>query len=186
MDQPRLRRMATEPANVPANHSTAASTFLVMGPSGCGKTTIGRILAKHLRIGFIDADDFHGSQNRAKMASGIPLDDDDRLPWLIRLNGELLRRQQRGDSVVIACSALKESYRKNLFRKVLDPVIIWLDCSPAVLSRRLTERTDHFMPPELLQSQLDTLEPPTTSIRIDGDLSEKQIVRTIEDALAIR
>jgi len=131
--------------------------ILVMGVSGCGKTTIGEKLAKKLRCGFIDADDFHSPENRAKMAAGVALTDQDRTPWLQRLRQELVSRQ--GDHV-IACSALKTAYRK-----ILAPDrIIFLKGSAALLARRLSGRAGHFFNPHLLESQLAILEEPADAL----------------------
>src|SRR6202158_4046458 len=99
---------------------------LLMGVSGVGKTTIGQALAEALGWRFLDADDFHPPENVAKMAAGIPLDDTDRQPWLAKMNEELLKLQRGGSSAVLACSALKESYREQLARGVEDLEVVYL------------------------------------------------------------
>ncbi|WJY65541.1 Thermoresistant gluconokinase [Corynebacterium aquatimens] len=132
-----------------------------MGVSGCGKSTVGRVLADALGLPFIDGDDLHPAANIAKMARGTPLNDDDRVPWL-HLIGQALARStadDQADGVVVACSALKRSYRDIIRTHAPDAVFIHLDVPEDVLRTRLEQRTGHFMPPELLRSQLDTLEP---------------------------
>ncbi|MGE9269578.1 MAG: gluconokinase [Verrucomicrobiales bacterium] len=153
--------------------------FLIMGVSGSGKSTLGQALAQHLQIPFLDADDFHGEANRAKMAAGIPLTDEDRYPWLKRIHEEVRRHLAAGKSVALACSALKESYRAIL-REGLNAKIIWLDPGEEILARRLAERKGHFMPASLLASQLDTLEPPPKAIRLQGDDSTFEMIKIVK------
>ncbi|MBC2602713.1 gluconokinase [Puniceicoccus vermicola] len=157
--------------------------FLVMGVSGCGKTTVGQKLAEELHIPFLDADDFHGEANRAKMANGIPLTDEDRIPWMQRIHEEVRRHFAAGESVVLACSALRESYRSILCAGT-NCIIIWLDPREEILARRLAERTGHFMPASLLASQLETLEAPKNAIRIRGDLEIDEILREIKSHIS--
>jgi carbohydrate kinase (thermoresistant glucokinase family) len=136
---------------------------LVMGVSGAGKTTIGRLLAGRLGSRFIDADDHHPAANIAKMAAGIPLDDQDRWPWLDALN-VLAKREE---NAVLACSALKEAYRQRLLAGITDARIVYLHGTKAVIASRLAERKHRYMPASLLDSQLATLEPPQHAISID-------------------
>lgn len=131
---------------------------VVMGPSGSGKSTVGAGLARRLGAIFIDADDLHPAENIRKMSAGIPLDDDDRMPWL-RLVGQALAEH---DGVVVACSALKRSYRDAIRAEAPDAVFAELVMAPDVIEERMRDRADHFMPPALLQSQLRTLEPLAT------------------------
>ena len=141
---------------------------LVMGVSGAGKTAIGERLAQRLGFRFIDADDHHPAQNVAKMASGIPLDDADRQPWLEKLNSML-----RGETnAVLACSALKARYRETLARGVDDFRTIFLNPDPALVRARLEARKHRYMPASLLASQLATLEPPVEAMEVDvtGDV----------------
>jgi carbohydrate kinase (thermoresistant glucokinase family) len=128
--------------------------IVVMGPSGSGKSTVGAFLAETLGARFIDGDDLHPDANVRKMASGVPLDDDDRLPWL-RLVGETLQGEER---IVIACSALRRAYRDVIRSEAPDAFFAELAIGRAVLEERMRLRVDHFMPAALLDSQLGTLE----------------------------
>jgi gluconokinase len=136
---------------------------VVMGVSGSGKTEIGRRLAERLGCEFIEGDDFHPAANVAKMAGGTPLVDEDRWPWLARLNEELQRR----NAAVLACSALKDSYRTVLQKNIQDIVFAHLAGSFDLIQSRLAERKHRYMPASLLQSQFETLEPPRDAIVID-------------------
>ena len=127
-----------------------------MGVSGSGKSSVGAALAGRLRVPFEDGDDLHPSANIAKMARGEPLDDSDRRPWLDRV-GEWLR--DHADGGVIACSALKRSYRDRLRQHCADVDFLLLHSDRDVLERRQAARAGHFMPASLLASQLATLEP---------------------------
>lgn len=129
---------------------------VVMGVSAAGKSTTGRLLAAELAVDFLDADDLHPASNRAKMSAGTPLTDEDRMPWLDRVGDELAARSTEG--VVIACSALRRTYRDRIRERVPSVVFVHLHGSDALLAERAAGRTDHFMPPSLLRSQLDTLE----------------------------
>lgn len=136
----------------------SACHVVVMGVSGSGKTTVGKLLAQEIGGSFIDGDDLHPEANVAKMAAGIPLGDADRAPWLEMIGEEFVRAGEK--SLVVACSALKKSYREILRRA--DPAVrfVLLEGSRELLAARLGARSSgHFMPPSLLQSQLETLEP---------------------------
>ena len=132
---------------------------VVMGVSGSGKTTVGIELAALLGVPFVDADDLHPAANVAKMAAGHPLHDLDREPWL-RLVGEQLGQAPAG--LVVACSALKRSYRETLLAAAPGLRFLYLSADPALLVERMSQRTGHFMPATLLDSQLATLEPLAT------------------------
>lgn len=128
--------------------------LILMGVSGSGKTTLGQDLAQRTGWPFLDGDDFHTPQARAKMAAGLGLSDAERQPWLRRLRAELLARPQ----MILACSSLRRSYRDVL--RVLNTRFIFLDVPPELLLARLRQRDAHYAHADLLPSQLDTLEPP--------------------------
>ncbi len=133
---------------------------LVMGVSGSGKTTLGRALARELSAEFLEGDRFHPESNVAKMSRGEPLGDADRWPWLDRLAAELAHASGSGQSVVLACSALKRSYRDRLRRGAPGLCLVFLKGDQALIRGRLQARTEHFMPAGLLDSQLAALEEP--------------------------
>ncbi len=134
---------------------------VLMGVSGAGKTTLGRLLAERLGWRFIDADDHHPQANVAKMAAGVPLDDADRWPWLDRLNRMLLEEK----NAVLACSALKEAYRRRLLRGIDAARVVHLRGDKALIAARLAGRKHRYMPASLLDSQFATLEPPRSGER---------------------
>ena len=134
--------------------------LIVMGVSGSGKSTVGEALAQRLGWRFEDGDKFHPASNVAKMHAGIALTDDDRWPWLQAIADEIDRACAAGAPVVIACSALKRAYRDVLIHGRSDVRIIYLCGDQPLIARRLALRTNHFMPPGLLASQFQTLEPP--------------------------
>ena len=151
-----------------------------MGVSGSGKTTVGTALAKRLGWLFIEGDDFHPAANVAKMAAGHPLTDADRAPWLAALRQRIEEALASGESAVIACSALKHTYRSVLAGDDPESVkFVQLDVPIEVLRERLERRHGHFMPVSLLESQLATLEPSSTALHVDGTLSVEQIVDSI-------
>jgi gluconokinase len=136
---------------------------VLMGVSGSGKSTIGAPLAARLGLPFLDADAFHPPENVAKMAAGTPLTDADRQPWL-----ELLNEKLRAlPDAVLACSALKESYRRILSRDIPDCRFVHLRGSVELIRSRLTDRKHRYMPASLLESQFATLEPPQDAIEVD-------------------
>jgi len=136
-----------------------ALAVVIAGVSGSGKTTVGTHLAQRLSARFLDADDFHPAANIAKMARGEPLDDADRRPWLAALNQALAMHLESGESVVLACSALKRAYRDRLTAGLPNAVCVMLSGSRELLQARVSERQHRFMPASLLDSQLATLEP---------------------------
>jgi gluconokinase len=137
--------------------------LLLMGVAGSGKTTVGQILAQKLQWQFADADDYHSPGNIAKMAAGIPLTDDDRAPWLAALASALNAWIVEHTNVVLACSALKETYRAQL---LTDPAVrlVYLKGSYELILSRLQARGHHYMKPEMLRSQFETLEEPHSAI----------------------
>jgi gluconokinase len=152
---------------------------VVMGVSGSGKTTIGRLLAARLGCEFIDGDDFHPPDNVAKMSSGVPLSDEDRRPWLELLNGKLRER----DKAVLACSALKESYRAVLSRGLPGRRFVHLQGDIELIRARLAERRHRYMPASLLESQFAALEAPENAIHIDVAHPPEQCVDAIVRAI---
>ncbi len=150
-----------------------------MGVTGSGKTTIGKALADRLGWDFFDADDFHSSANITKMTNGIPLTDEDRLPWLLLLRSKITDCFENGNPGILACSALKESYRQILLSSNTEIQIVYLKASIDLVLARLTTRVDHFMQSSMLQSQFDTLEEPTNAIFVDIGYSVDNIVDRI-------
>lgn len=144
-----------------------AAVIVVMGVSGVGKTTIGQALASSLDATFAEGDSYHPRENVEKMRGGQPLSDEDRWPWLDRLRTEI-EGWLRGDRpVVLACSALKASYRNRLSPSHGDVTFVYLEADRELIAIRLATRTGHYMPASLLASQLDTLEPPEDAITVD-------------------
>lgn len=143
----------TESVPAPAPH------IVVMGVSGCGKTTVGARLAEHLQRPFGEADEFHSAANIAKMAAGIPLTTEDRLPWLESLTAWLDEQAASAGPGVISCSALKKSYRDILRRAKMPVFFVHLTVDREQVLERVAQRTDHYMPAALVQSQFDALEP---------------------------
>ena len=150
-----------------------------MGVSGSGKSTVGALLAQRLGVEFLDADEFHPPENVAKMAAGLPLDDADRRPWLERLNAELRKRK----GAVLACSALKESYRKILAQGI-DCRFAHLRGSIELIRSRMQERKHRYMPASLLESQFAALEAPARAIEVDIAEAPGHCVEIIAAALA--
>ena len=159
---------------------------MVTGVSGAGKTTVGRALADRLGWRFVEGDDLHPPANVAKMRSGLPLDDDDRQPWLQALAAVLADSGSRGVPVVLTCSALKRSYRDVLRGSAPSVRFVHVRVPEAVLRERLARRQGHYMPAALLDSQLQALEPlqpdePGTVV--DGDAPGARVVDAVVQAL---
>jgi gluconokinase len=152
---------------------------LVMGVSGVGKTTVGGALARRLGWRFVDADDYHPPQNVAKMKAGIPLEDADRWPWLARLNKEL----KEEINAVLACSALKQSYRERLSQGIHPFKVVYLHGAAELIRSRMQARKHRYMPAGLLDSQLATLEPPADAIAVDVAATPEECVAAIVSAL---
>lgn len=163
---------------------TAAQKFVIMGVSGCGKSSVGAALGEKLGVAYVDGDDLHPSENIAKMSKGLPLNDEDRWPWLAKV-GETLAANK--GCAIIGCSALKRVYRDKIRETVAEPVLfIHLAGSRAVIAARMSRRSGHFMPDSLLDSQFATLEPPQSdelALTVDIDQSLDGIIATILAAL---
>ena len=153
-----------------------------MGVSGCGKTTLGKALADFLEYFFLEGDAFHSKENIEKMKRGTPLNDYDRIPWLVDLNKEILESEKTG--VVVACSALKKRYRSDLSKGINSENILWvyLHSDLNTLKKRLEKRA-HFMPASLLESQLEILEVPGNAIHLEAALTTKEQINQLQPYL---
>lgn len=156
----------------------AGQSIIIMGVSGCGKSSVGAAIANALGAKFIDGDDLHPRANIQKMASGQPLDDNDRAPWLERLNDAAYSLRHKNEVGLIVCSSLKRRYRDRLRQDNPEMLFLYMKGSFDVILERLKARAGHFMPTDLLKSQFDALEEPdanetdVVSIDIDGDFNE--------------
>jgi gluconokinase len=161
--------------------------LIVMGVSGCGKTTLGRALAVRLGLPFIDGDDHHPAENRIKMERGEPLTDRDRTPWLDILCRLLAGHatETGGTGCVLACSALKQRYRDTLTGERAT-LFIYLKGDRETLRSRLVKREGHFMPADLLDSQLETLEEPADAVVLPVDLPLDDKVLAVVSHPAVR
>ena len=157
--------------------------IILIGVAGSGKTTVGRILAARLGYEFHDADDFHSPQNREKMRRGIALSDAERSPWLHAVRDLVQRCLAEKRSAIIACSALKRSYRNLLIVDTAKVKVVYLQGSRELIALRLAHRAGHFFDPRLLQSQFDTLEEPVDAIVADISETPKKIADTIRARL---
>jgi gluconokinase len=168
-----------------------ATHLVVMGVAGSGKSTIAAALSKHLGWASAEADEFHPQSNIDKMSKGIPLQDEDRWPWLQQIQNWMTGQARAGQSTVLTCSALKQSYRKLLAEADGRVLFIHLHGDAALLSQRMQGREGHFMPPTLLPSQLATLEPLTAeeleagSLRLDITRSPEELIAAILAALQL-
>ena len=147
-----------------------------MGVSGSGKTTMAQVLANAIGGDWLDADDFHPAENKARMAAGIPLTDDDRRPWLDRLHAELRTAANKDKPLFLACSALKQKYRDRLTAGLPQARYIYLQGSLELIRSRLAHRRNHFMPAGLLESQFADLEEPGDAIVLDISKTEDQLL----------
>ncbi len=143
----------------------ATPKIVVMGVSGCGKSTVGRLLARALDVPFVEGDELHPARNIELMASGVALTDDDRQGWLQSVGAQLSSPSAQSRGAIVTCSALRRSYRDLLRTHAPDLRFVFLQGDKRVLTQRMAERDGHYMPASLLQSQLDTLEPPAADER---------------------
>lgn len=158
--------------------------IVLMGVTGSGKSTVGKLLAQQLGWKFFDGDDFHSPANIEKMRRGMPLNDDDRRPWLEAIRESIRKMVERSENAVIACSALKHSYRQML-RIAGEVVFVYLKANIDTVRERLRNRTGHFMNPDLIQIQFDTLEESEQALRVDASLPPGEIVRRIRTQLQV-
>jgi gluconokinase len=142
---------------------SSPAVILVMGVSGSGKTTVGKLLAEQLGWQFRDADDFHSAANKEKMHAAVPLTDEDRSPWLETLAQNIAGWIRTGENTVLACSALKQSYRATLTKDNKNILVVYLRADYESIAARLAHRANHFMNKDLLKSQFATLEEPMTT-----------------------
>lgn len=157
--------------------------IIIMGVSGSGKSTMGELLAKSLDWDFYDADSFHPQANIEKMSSGIPLNDADRIPWLMEMRNAIDEWLGDNKNVVLACSALKQDYRHVLITDSKNVKIVYLKGSFDLFAERLKKRQNHFMKVEMLKSQFDALEEPSQAIIVDASKSPEEIVKSIRKTL---
>lgn len=155
--------------------------IVIMGVAGSGKTTIGEMLAKRMNIPFYDGDLYHPEENVKKMASGIPLTDTDREPWLHSL-AQLVTRAENEGGAVVACSALKQRYREMLSSGGTIQ-FVYLKGTQELISRRLLKRSGHFLPPQLLNSQFEALEEPDDAVVVSVDKTPDEVCREIMSRL---
>jgi gluconokinase len=158
--------------------------IVLMGVTGSGKSTVGKLLASQLGWQFFEGDDFHSPANIEKLRRGEPLSDADRAPWLEAIREVINAAIDRGENAVIACSALKQSYRELL--QIREQVsFVHLKASMALIKDRLKNRVGHFMNPGLVQSQFDTLEAPGDALQIDAGSTPAEIGQVIRNRLAV-
>jgi gluconokinase len=150
-----------------------------MGVSGCGKSSVGKALADSLGWDFYDADNFHPPENVGKMTNGIPLDDSDRAPWLASLHDMISTNLKADKPGVLACSALKERYRQQLLDGNDGVQIVYLKGSYDLIWSRMEKRTDHYMKPQMLKDQFETLEEPMNALTMDIEMLLDDIVQEI-------
>jgi gluconokinase len=158
--------------------------IIVMGVSGSGKTSVGTEVAKRLECGFSDADEFHSAANKAKMASGTPLTDEDRWPWLDAMRAAIAGHIAADRNYVFACSALKRIYRDRLRNGDEDVLFVYLSGTFEQLKDRLSRRQNHFFDPGLLKSQVDTLEVPGADEAVSIDITPP-IAQICDEVMAV-
>ena len=151
-------------------------TFLIMGVAGSGKTTIALKLTEEINAFLIEADDYHSKNNIKKMSSGIPLNDEDRYDWLVKIREEIIKRQKT-QNLVVTCSALKEKYRSIL--NVKNYYLVYLKINKETAIKRINNRRDHFMPESLVESQFSILEEPKKAITLDQSLNPDEMVNQL-------
>jgi len=164
--------------------ASSPRAIVVIGVAGSGKTTVAHALARRFGFAFLDADDFHSDDARAGMAAGVPLSDAEREPWVETLAGELHRHARAGRSTVLAFSGLRAAHRQRLRESGVPMRFVYLQAPPHVIAGRLAARNDHFMPPELLASQLDALQVPDHEPDVLALDTDRPLAEVIERAVA--
>jgi gluconokinase len=178
---------STAPQARASGEPVAAPRVVVMGVSGCGKSTVGQALAERLGVHFVEGDVLHSERNVAKMAAGVPLTDADRHGWLQSVAEQISNPTAQALGVVATCSALKRRYRDQLRAEAPDLRFVYLHGPPDLLAQRMADRPHHYMPASLLQSQLDTLEPPQAdegAIALDISQPPERLVEAALRALS--
>ncbi|MBX5170658.1 gluconokinase [Rhizobium sp. NZLR1b] len=173
---------------MPGEQTSGPHAIIVMGVSGCGKSSVGEKLAGALHLAFVEGDALHPAANVEKMSKGIPLTDEDRMPWLDRIGEDMKASLEKGEGIIVSCSALKRIYRDRLRAAAGDNLFfVYLEGSRQLLTKRMGERKGHFMPVSLLESQLTTLEAPTGEhgvVTVDIDDTIDGISATALEGLA--
>ncbi|TBZ19779.1 gluconokinase [Rhizobium leguminosarum] len=173
---------------MPDEQMNRPHAIIVMGVSGCGKSSAGEKLAEALHMAFVEGDALHPAANVEKMSKGIPLTDDDRMPWLDRIGEDIKASLEKSEGIIVSCSALKRIYRDRLLAAAGGNLFfVYLEGSRALLMKRMGERKGHFMPVSLLDSQLATLEVPTGEqgvVTVDIDDTMEGIAATALKGLA--
>jgi gluconokinase len=155
--------------------------IVLMGVAGTGKTTVGKLVASELGWKYLEADDFHSAANKAKMAAGTPLTDDDRMPWLDAMRAAMDDVRRQGGHAVVTCSALKDAYRRRLLRALTprEVLLVFLRGDAATILARVSGRVGHFMKSNMVQSQLEILEPPADALTLDIDATPEDLAARI-------
>ncbi|PCK88735.1 gluconokinase [Rhizobium sophoriradicis] len=173
---------------MPGERRERPHAIIVMGVSGCGKSSVGEKLAEALHLAFIEGDALHPAANVEKMSKGVPLTDEDRMPWLDRIGEDIRASLEKSEGIIVSCSALKRIYRDRLRAAAGGNLFfVYLEGSKALLTKRMGERKGHFMPASLLESQLATLEVPTGEqgvVTVDIDDTVEGIATTALNGLA--
>ena len=166
-----------------SNPTASTNLIIVMGVSGSGKSTIAQALAQHYQYTLLDADDFHSDESRALMAKGIPLTDENRTPWVAAIKAELEHKAESNEHCVLAFSGLKQKHRNELRKAGLRTIFLFLNGSQDVIQERINNRENHFMNPQLLTSQFDSLENPLDEADVHSISTNTIIADVITQAI---